>query len=273
MSKKFLRSVFIDSPLPKMSLTPKEVNDIYFKRALIETCCKIRRRSSSLSASYSASNINKRETFAENLAQNDQLLSAAKRPRMEDSNSTTRGGEKTKTKDAEMPGLDDSRSKIYSAGKSCSGNRNEAQDSMVTAKNKPLAEMGTRVKESAVYNLWTFGKLRVLICCSLEAYREISKEPPKYEYFSVLPKLEYQPTYGHERLTPTETAQWWAHAYIRPNTKILCGRINRYSSALMRIDELELGDVLNAGEGFIPAHAMKMVYKVGVETISQSNFR
>ena len=151
---------------------------------------------------------------------------------------------------------------IGSGGKKFCPEKNMSAKSTVDPQNKLPEGINSGVKDNVVYNLWTFGKFRVLVCCSLEGYKETFEEPPRYEYFSILPKLEYQPTFGHERLTGAETAQMWAHAYIRPNTKILCGRVNRYNSVIMRLDEMEIGDILNVGDGFNPAHAMKLVYKV-----------
>ena len=79
---------------------------------------------------------------------------------------------------------------------------------------------------------------------------------------SVLPKLEYQPNFGHEKLTCSETARLWLSSYIRQNTKLICGRINVFNSKLFRVDELSISDILQQGAGFHPAQGMKMVFQV-----------
>ena len=113
-----------------------------------------------------------------------------------------------------------------------------------------------------VYNLWRFGKFKVLIRCSVDAYSADPEKANSFTFFSVLPKLEYQPTFGHEKLTYSEAARLWLHGYIRPQTKLICGRFNVFNSELLRIDELCVSDVLQQGTSFNPAQGMKMVFQV-----------
>ena len=113
-----------------------------------------------------------------------------------------------------------------------------------------------------VYNLWRFGKLKILIRCSVDAYKADPDKQNSFTFFNVLPKLEYLPSFGHEKLTRSETARLWLHGYTRPQTKILCGRINVFNSALLRADELSLNDVLQQGTDFNPAQGMKMVFQI-----------
>ena len=113
-----------------------------------------------------------------------------------------------------------------------------------------------------VYNLWRFGKFKVLIRCSVDAYSADPDKTNSFTFFSVLPKLEYQSTFGHEKLTYSEAARLWLHGYIRPQTKLVCGRFNVFNSELLRVDELSVSDVLKQGTSFNPAQGMKMVFQV-----------
>ncbi|KAJ7370161.1 ER membrane protein with type-III transmembrane domains [Desmophyllum pertusum] len=125
-----------------------------------------------------------------------------------------------------------------------------------------------------VYNLWRFGKLKLLIRCSVDAYRAEPNKPNCFTFFSVLPKLEYQANFGHEKLTCCEIARLWLHCYIRPNTKLICGRINVFNSELLRVDELFVNDILQQGVGFHPAQGMKMVFQVfqALKRLPESKF-
>ena len=130
------------------------------------------------------------------------------------------------------------------------------------------------LSENAVYTLWRFGKMKLLVQTSLDAYKENSDKTNSYSFFSVMPKLEYQPRLGFARLSSSEASRFWLHSYLRPNTRMLCGRINVHTSELAKVEALELTDILNSGVAFNPAQRMKMVWQVlnGLSPLSEGQY-
>lgn len=241
--------MFIDKPLQPQNVDACEVNVKFYKHAFRKLVCQ--------------------EPGGENVASNDNTARDTNKieKTTERSHST---GLQPERKTFEIDGTDSENRKRRGS---------EQGDEIAAIKKSKMADPGanSRVqkleKESVsasknegqkflVYNLWRFGKLKVLIRCSVDAYRTESNKQNCYTFFSVLPKLEYQPNFGHEKLTYSEAARLWLHSYIRPKTKLICGRINVYSSELLRVDELFINDILQQGTGFHPAQGMKMVFQV-----------
>ena len=223
--------VFIDKSLPPQNIDPRLVNWKYFKYALRKLLCtKTGPQNTTLKTdkteedkSVTAAALSEHNTRKRQAVEEENELQELKKPKVAKSSSS--------------PEINP-----------CERER----DSSIT----------DETRRYFVYNLWRFGKLKILIRCSVDAYRSDPDKQNSFTFFNVLPKLEYLPSLGHEKLTRSETARLWLHGYTRPQTKIMCGRINVFNSALLRVDELSLNDVLQQGTGFNPAQGMKMVFQI-----------
>ena len=221
--------VFIDKPLPPQYVSPRIANWKFYKHALRRLFCP--------------------KICAENTVGSDDNERST--------SSIVKLGEYENRK----------RQAVAKENKLVELKKSKLADSASNSKDQTLEKesvsSNTNEREKYfVYNLWSFGKLKVLIRCSVDAYRADPDKKNSFTFFSVLPKLEYLPTFGHEKLTPSETARLWLHGYISPQTKLICGRINVFNSELLRIDELFVSDVLQQGTDFNPARGMKMVFQV-----------
>ncbi|XP_067020951.1 little elongation complex subunit 2-like [Acropora muricata] len=241
--------VFIDKPLPPQSFCPRAVNWKFYKQALRKMTCVKPREENAESCNDTKANVDS------DLGREDAVDLQVK--------SESCGSERTLIQEfASTRTATPSRKRLADSGE---GQGNELKKTKVAKSNldeKTGGKEGASSKKYFVYNLWKFGNLRVLIRCSMDAHRANSEKNNSFTFFSVLPKLEYQLTFGHERLTYSETAQMWLHCYLRPQTKLICGRFNVFSSELLRIDELSLCDVLQHGTGFNPAQGMKLAFQV-----------
>lgn len=241
--------VFIDKPLPPQSFCPRAVNWKFYKQALRKMTCVKPREENAESCNDRKANLDS------DLGQEGAVDLQVK--------SESCGSERSLIQEfASTRTATPSRKRLADSGE---GQGNELKKTKVAKSNlddKTGGKEGASSKKYFVYNLWKFGNLRVLIRCSMDAHRANSEKTNSFTFFSVLPKLEYQLTFGHERLTYSETAQMWLHCYLRPQTKLICGRFNVFSSELLRIDELSLRDVLQHGTGFNPAQGMKLAFQV-----------
>lgn len=241
--------VFIDKPLPPQSFCPRAVNWKFYKQALRKMTCVKPREENAESCNDRKANVDS------DLGREGAVDLQVK--------SESCGSERSLIQEfASTRTATPSRKRLADSGE---GQGNELKKTKVAKSNlddKTGGKEGASSKKYFVYNLWKFGNLRVLIRCSMDAHRANSEKTNSFTFFSVLPKLEYQLTFGHERLTYSETAQMWLHCYLRPQTKLICGRFNVFSSELLRIDELSLCDVLQHGTGFNPAQGMKLAFQV-----------
>ena len=232
--------VFIDKSLPPQNIDPRSVNWKYFKCTLRNLLCTKTGPKNTTMNNGQDRNIglktDKTEEYKNDTAVALSEHKTRKRQAVEDENELKELRKPKVAKSSSSP-------EIYP----CERER----DSSITDETRYF-----------VYNLWRFGKLKILIRCSVDAYRADPNRQNSFTFFSVLPKLEYLPTLGHEKLTPSEAARLWLHGYTRPRTKIICGRINVFNSALLRVDELSLNDVLQQGTDFNPAQGMKVVFQV-----------
>lgn len=244
------RVVFVDKPFPPQKVTPRDVNVKFFKRALRRLVCHKSSkenktaddgREKTISSNGSGTQIMEVEKTAADVCSEEFSSTAA-------TNSERR---KRRGTDEERQCSEVKKSKI--------------SDGALKPKVENLDENETCEEYDEkffVYNLWRFGKFKVLIRCSVDAYAEQQNKQKCYTFFSVLPKLEYQPDFGHEKLSHDEAGRFWLNSFIRQNTRIVCGRINVYNSKLLRVDELSINDILQQGTGFNPAQGMKMVFQV-----------
>ena len=245
------RVVFIDKPLPPQSVSPRTVNWTVYKRALRRLVCQKTCGENTLpddiEGSSSSDDKLRNETAPKDLQSSRFELESGN---CEKPVVSGVGNRKRRAEDKNELGMW-KRSKIDDSN---SKDNTPEKDSVLSHSNDG--------NKFFVYNLWRFGKLKVLIRCSVDAYRTDPEKANSFTFFNVLPKLEYQPTFGHEKLTYSEAARLWLHGYIRPQTKLICGRFNVFNSELLRVDELSVSDVLQQGASFNPARAMKMVFQV-----------
>lgn len=254
------RVVFIDKPLPPRSVSPRTINWTVYKRALRRLVYKKTCDENTLRDGIegkNSSNVKLRnETAPEDLqasrfqlesgdCETNETLKKLTSTVMSDAGSRKRRAEdKSELGMLKKSKVDDFNPK----------DKMSEKDSVLSNSNEG--------EKFFVYNLWRFGKFKVLIRCSVDAYSADPEEAKSFNFFSVLPKLEYQPTFGHEKLTYSEAARLWLHGYIRPQSKLICGRFNVFNSELLRVDELSVSDVLQQGTSFNPARGMKMVFQV-----------
>ena len=240
--------VFIDKPLPPQKVNPREVNMKFYKHAFRRLVCK-------KSGEENVANDDTEGNAISTVKTTDRLHSTASDLKMKSFEKDETDSENRKRRAAEE---ESEMAEIKKSKMDDSGTNPKVHN--LTKENVPASK--NEEEKFFVYNLWRFGKLKVLIRCSVDAYRTEPSKQHCYTFFSVLPKLEYQTNFGHEKLTCCEAARLWLHSYIRPNTKLICGRINVFSSELLRVDELFINDILQQGTGFHPAQGMKMVFQV-----------
>lgn len=247
--------VFIDKPLPPQKLDPREVNMKFYKHVFRRLVCQKPSGENSATDDDAERNTSPTVKTAEGLHSTG--LDLGRMTSEMDETQFESRKRRAKEKDGEIAEI----------------KKSKTDDSGVNPKES-VAVSKSEGEKFFVYNLWRFGKLKVLIRCSVDAYRTEPNKHNCYTFFSVLPKLEYQSNFGHEKLTCCETARLWLHSYIRPNTKLICGRINVFSSELLRVDELFINDILQQGAGFNPAQGMKMVFQVfqALKRLPEANF-
>ena len=234
--------IFIDKPLPPQKVHPREVNAKFFKLALRKLVCQKSGGGNTTPDGGTERNAGLNAKVTEKLRSTGLELERT------DSENRKRRATEREDEIAETKKTKLTESGVHPAVQNLEKGNVSAS---VNAEEKFY-----------VYNLWKFGKLKVLIRCSVDAYRAESTKQNCFTFFSVLPKLEYQPNFGHEKLTCSEAASFWLSSYIRQNTKLICGRINVFNSKLLRVDELSINDILQQGAGFHPAQGMKMVFQV-----------
>ena len=235
--------IFIDKPLPPQKLHPREVNVKFYKLAFRRLVCQ-----KCGSGNRTTDDGTERNANSNAKMKAEKLRSTGSEVERTDSESRKRRATEGEDEIAERK-----KRKLSESG----------VDPTVQNLEKESVSASINAEEKFyVYNLWKFGKLKVLIRCSVDAYRAEPTKQNCFTFFSVLPKLEYQPNFGHEKLTCSEAARLWLSSYIRQNTKLICGRINVFNSKLFRVDELSISDIAQQGAGFHPAQGMKMVFQV-----------
>lgn len=234
--------IFIDKPLPPHKVHPREVNAKFYKLAFRRLVCQKSGGGNTTPDDGAEKNAGSNAKVTEKLRSTDSEMART------DSESRKRRATEREDEIAETK-----KTKLNESG----------VDPTVQNLKKGSVSASVNTEEKFyVYNLWKFGKLKVLIRCSVDAYRAEPTKQNCFTFFSVLPKLEYQPNFGHEKLTCSEAASFWLSSYIRQNTKLICGRINVFNSKLLRVDELSINDILQQGAGFHPAQGMKTVFQV-----------
>jgi len=253
--------VFIDKPLPPRSVSPRTVNWKFYKGALRRLVCQNKCFENSV-----RDDGNERSSCSDVKLGTGTAMEGLYPSSLESRVCDT---DKVSNKKLTSTDISDSESRKRQAVESENEVREVKKSKMAdsnpkanTVEKENVSSDTNKGNKFFVYNLWRFGKLKILIRCSVDAYRTDSEKPNSFTFLSVLPKLEYQPTFGHEKLTCSETARLWLHGYIRPKTNLICGRINVFNSELLRVDELSVSDVLQQGTSFNPAQGMKVVFQV-----------
>ena len=231
--------IFIDKPLPPQKVHPREVNAKFYKLAFRRLVCQ-----------KSGSGNRNTDDGIERNADSNAKMKEKLRSELEQTDSES-GKRRATEREDEIAETKKRKLSESGVGPTVQNPEKESVSASINADEKFY-----------VYNLWKFGKLKVLIRCSVDAFRAEPTKQKCFSFFSVLPKLEYQPNFGHEKLTCSEAARLWLSSYIRQNTKLICGRINVFNSKLFRVDELSISDILQQEAGFHPAQGMKMVFQV-----------
>ncbi|XP_078571480.1 little elongation complex subunit 2-like [Branchiostoma floridae x Branchiostoma japonicum] len=117
-------------------------------------------------------------------------------------------------------------------------------------------------KHNVVYSLMSFGKLLLLVRSELPAVCRTTGGHFKW-FAHVRPKLEYQPDFGVEQLTPGEMCREWISTYIMPpESRLIRVRINAFTSEVMLVEQLKHNQILDHRVHFSPGTAMKMLLSI-----------
>ncbi|XP_066301538.1 little elongation complex subunit 2-like isoform X1 [Branchiostoma lanceolatum] len=117
-------------------------------------------------------------------------------------------------------------------------------------------------KHNVVYSLMSFGKLLLLVRSDLPAVCRATGGLFKW-FAHVRPKLEYQPDFGVEQLTPGEMCREWISTYIMPpDSRLIRVRINAFTSEVMLVEQLKHNQILDHRVHYSPGTAMKMLLSV-----------
>ena len=245
-------TILIDDPLPSRSVTPREMNVLFFKREVYEFLNDALTYESQ-DASIEPGDECPSSNLSTLLGQAD---TSQNKPSDVEETSVKNNGEcstetshvfSAQTIDIEPNikqvsdqkgqsinqvggGTEDSRS-IHVSGK-CKNNNNE-QD--LKTKNIHCS-----------YSLWTFGNLKILIRSTDNGLLYQSKEGEKGSLnpVNVFVKPEYQLPFGYEKITPSEASRMWT-SYINPNSLCVCARVDPVACELVRLDVLSQAAISN----------------------------
>ncbi|XP_046564307.1 LOW QUALITY PROTEIN: little elongation complex subunit 2-like [Haliotis rubra] len=123
-----------------------------------------------------------------------------------------------------------------------------------------LSQFRQPEEHNTSYNLWNFSGLSLLVRNSCHGI--LKGLTQKTQPVLIVPKLEYQVKFGVEQVTISEVSRDWISCYTKPSTKLVRGRINAFTSELVKIDELELNSIVNPSLPFVPSNALASLHSL-----------
>ncbi|XP_048247538.1 little elongation complex subunit 2-like [Haliotis rufescens] len=123
-----------------------------------------------------------------------------------------------------------------------------------------LSQFRQPEEHNTCYNLWNFSGLSLLVRNSCHGILKGLSQ--KAQPVLIVPKLEYQVKFGVEQVTMSEVSRDWISCHTKPNTKLVRGRINAFTSELVKIDELELSSIVNPSLPFVPSNALASLHSL-----------
>ncbi|XP_067649843.1 little elongation complex subunit 2-like [Haliotis asinina] len=127
-------------------------------------------------------------------------------------------------------------------------------------KEENLSQLRQPGEHNMSYNLWNFSGLSLLVRNSCHGI--LKGLTQKAQPVLIVPKLEYQMKFGVEQVTMSEVSRDWISCYTKPSTKLVRGRINAFTSELVKIDELELNSIVNPSLPFVPSNALASLHSL-----------
>ena len=116
--------------------------------------------------------------------------------------------------------------------------------------------------ENMTYNLWRFGKMRLLVRCRIHGVIPDSSVKRGYRYVGIKTKLEYQKKKGLEITTQNETAKWWIYTFLRPDAHLIIGHIDPLSSTLINVTQRDMLQILTPTCNFNPIYPSKQIFVI-----------
>ncbi|XP_041964898.1 little elongation complex subunit 2 [Alosa sapidissima] len=117
---------------------------------------------------------------------------------------------------------------------------------------------------NVLYKLYSLHDLLVLVRSSIPLGH--SRTSPSGSHcvvpISVLPKLEYQLSYGAECVTSSEACRLWADTLLNPSTVSYIARINAHTSKLVELQELPSDWMQSISCDFHPARSLNILHHV-----------
>lgn len=252
------KTIVIDSPLPPKTITPREMNVMYYQREI----CRLLRNTPNKSDEASTPPrdfTQKGNNDSEKMNLDKDLMT----------------GEQ-KTTDRNLQTISESLSDELSTknlGEDVNLTITPCAESTATSSNADLLgnSLNNNDKKSEniaknmrfSYSIWTFGNLKLLVrvanCGVL--YQRNKEGKGSLHPVNVYAKPEYQLMFGYELITSSEASRWWVDSYLNPDSLCVCARIDPVSSELLRADVLSQAEIINMSS-FNAAQPMKMVHNI-----------
>ncbi|XP_071963635.1 little elongation complex subunit 2-like isoform X2 [Antedon mediterranea] len=124
-----------------------------------------------------------------------------------------------------------------------------------------------------MYSLWSFGKFKILVKSQIDG-RSTTDKTQQEVPLHIQPKLEYQAIFGHEMLTVSEVCCGWLKLFLTPGAQLARGRIDVFTSELLKFEYNDLNNVLNPLVPFNPGQSMKMLHSClkNMYSLSESEY-
>ncbi|RUS19519.1 hypothetical protein BC937DRAFT_87358 [Endogone sp. FLAS-F59071] len=224
------KTIFIDKPLPRKRMTPRDCNQKFYDTAFKSMCLDYEGRSDV----------------------NDTRILSGK----------TSSNEKDSVEDAVQPEISAAASFPPPIGSSI---RSPILQPTVVTESIPDITMrdadAEQTKqppfdgENLTYTLWSFGELNVLVRYRADGYIPEAGSDGKLlsRTIGIKTKLEYQLKEGWwEETTAAERARAWIYSYIRGHAHILVARLNVLGNEVVRVERRQMIDIFEGTKCLTP---------------------
>lgn len=244
-----LKTIIVDDPLPPKTITPREMNVMYYQR---EVCQILSERSYEYKGVPSS-----RHSFKESVQQKNVFLGSVdfNDRLMADENQPNNSETDNRFLNCHLHVAQHSELETNSVDANYGGDERNTN----TKKKQHLKNNDSHFS----YSIWTFGNYKLLIRALDHGVLYQSNKGGKGSLHpvNVYVKPEYQLMFGHEQITPSEASKWWMNSYINRNSLCICARVDPVSSELLKIDVLSQAAIIKL-TSFNPAQPMKMIHNV-----------
>ncbi|XP_069479183.1 little elongation complex subunit 2 [Ambystoma mexicanum] len=118
---------------------------------------------------------------------------------------------------------------------------------------------------NVVYKLFSLDGMLLLVRCSVQKVKSVSKHQlmrrlsTRHLPVLVLPKVEYQASYGVEALTESEVCRLWTESLLHSCCTFYIGHIDALSSALFMLEELTADGIKEKFGTFKPTNSLNIL--------------